>query len=147
MLLLKRFSVNVVLSGSMEPALKTGGIIFTDTKKTMPGIGDIITYRMDDMLVTHRVTDKRDSAYITRGDANEGEDAAPVMQEQIVGTVVFFYSGFGICGSIFEEQTRIWSYQSYAHTGIVFSWNAMERSVQAVLHRQKNMKKSVRNKK
>ena len=48
----KRFSVNVVLSGSMEPALKTGGIIFTDTKKTMPGIGDIITYRMDDMLVT-----------------------------------------------------------------------------------------------
>ena len=54
----KRFSVNVVLSGSMEPALKTGGIIFTDTKKTMPGIGDIITYRMDDMLVTHRVTDK-----------------------------------------------------------------------------------------
>ena len=100
----KRFSVNVVLSGSMEPALKTGGIIFTDTKKTMPGIGDIITYRMDDMLVTHRVTDKRDSAYITRGDANEGEDAAPVMQEQIVGTVVFFIPVLGYVAAFLKSK-------------------------------------------
>lgn len=100
----KRFSVNVVLSGSMEPALKTGGIIFTDTKKTMPGIGDIITYRMDDMLVTHRVTDKRDSAYITRGDANEGEDVAPVMQEQIVGTVVFFIPVLGYVAAFLKSK-------------------------------------------
>ena len=87
----KRFSVNVVLSGSMEPALKTGGIIFTDTKKTMPGIGDIITYRMDDMLVTHRVTDKRDSAYITRGDANEGEDAAPLCRNRLLELWYFLF--------------------------------------------------------
>lgn len=101
---LKRFSVNVVLSGSMEPALKTGGIIFTDTEKTMPGIGDIITYRLGDMLVTHRVTDKRDSAYITRGDANEGEDAAPVMQEQIVGTVVFFIPVLGYVAAFLQKK-------------------------------------------
>ncbi|WP_274421960.1 signal peptidase I [Blautia sp. XA-2221] len=100
----KRFSVNIVLSGSMEPALKTGGIIFTDTKKNVPGIGDIITYRLGDMLVTHRVTDKRDSAYITRGDANEGEDAAPVMQEQIVGTVVFFIPVLGYVAAFLQKK-------------------------------------------
>ena len=70
----------------------------------MPGIGDIITYRMDDMLVTHRVTDKRDSAYITRGDANEGEDAAPVMQEQIVGTVVFFIPVLGYVAAFLKSK-------------------------------------------
>ena len=38
----KRFSVSVVLSGSMEPALKTGGLIFTDIKEVTPEKGDII---------------------------------------------------------------------------------------------------------
>ncbi len=33
------------MSGSMEPTLKTGGIVFTDTKRTEPSVGDIVTFR------------------------------------------------------------------------------------------------------
>ena len=57
--LTRRFSVNVVLSGSMEPALKTGGIVISDTKKRKPDTGDIITYQLGDMSITHRVIGKR----------------------------------------------------------------------------------------
>lgn len=31
-------SVDIVMSGSMEPTLKTGGIVFTDTKRTEPSV-------------------------------------------------------------------------------------------------------------
>ena len=36
----------IVLSGSMEPALPVGAVIFTDTGRTIPEKGDIITYEV-----------------------------------------------------------------------------------------------------
>ena len=36
-------SVDSIMSGSMEPVLRTGGIVFTDTKERRPEIGDIVT--------------------------------------------------------------------------------------------------------
>lgn len=94
----KRFSVNIVLSGSMEPVLKTGGIVFTDKEKKEPEIGDIITYQMENTLVTHRVSGIKGDTYMTKGDANDREDAMPVFPSQILGTVVFFlpYLGYGM---------------------------------------------------
>lgn len=86
--LTRRFSVNVVLSGSMEPALKTGGIVISDTKKRKPDTGDIITYQIGDMNITHRVIGKRNYRYITKGDANDRKDPVMVKPEQITGTVV-----------------------------------------------------------
>ena len=38
-------SVDSIMSGSMEPVLRTGGIVFTDTKERRPEIGDIVTYQ------------------------------------------------------------------------------------------------------
>ena len=86
--LTRRFSVNAVLSGSMEPALKTGGIVISDTKKRKPDTGDIITYQLGDMSITHRVIGKRNCRYITKGDANDRKDPVMVKPEQITGTVV-----------------------------------------------------------
>ena len=108
----------------------------------MPGIGDIITYRMDDMLVTHRVTDKRDSAYITRGDANEGEDAVPVMQEQIVGTVVFFIPVLGYVAAFLKSKpvSVLCSYRN------CFFLECNGKECAGSSAQTENMKKSVRNK-
>ena len=39
-------SVDSIMSGSMEPVLRTGGIVFTDTKERRPEIGDIVTYQV-----------------------------------------------------------------------------------------------------
>ena len=48
-------TVDIVLSGSMEPGIKTGGIVFTDTTQVEPEPGDIITYKLGETFVTHRV--------------------------------------------------------------------------------------------
>ena len=59
--------VNVVLSGSMEPAIPTGGIVFTDTRQTAPCTGDIITYRLGrDHRDTQSCADREGQLYNQR---------------------------------------------------------------------------------
>ncbi|MDQ1001881.1 signal peptidase [Neobacillus niacini] len=93
--------IMTVLSGSMEPGIKTGSIIAikpvndpTNFKK-----GDVITFKASDdpnKLITHRIIDvqKVDSTvqYITKGDNNDAKDPSPVGPGSIVGE----YNGFTI---------------------------------------------------
>ncbi|MBU5482303.1 signal peptidase I [Blautia sp. MSJ-19] len=98
-------SIDTVLSGSMEPVLKTGGIAFTDTKNRTPEIGEIITYQAGDSKVSHRVVGKEQNGYRTKGDANNGEDAALVMPSQIIGKVVFSLPFLGYAAVFFKQKT------------------------------------------
>ena len=65
----------VIVSGSMEPILKVGGLMYyqktniDDFKK-----GDILVYRTKEHIVSHRVVKKINSSFITKGDANNIED-------------------------------------------------------------------------
>lgn len=91
----------VVQSGSMEPALPVGSLIFVHSYDSY-GVGDIVTRRTDQpkVTITHRVigTEMRNGAtvYRTKGDANRDEDGEPVMQRSVVGKVVFHvpYAGY-----------------------------------------------------
>ena len=80
--------IYIVMSGSMEPVIKTGSLIILDTMKTKPEPGEIITFDMGDTLVTHRVLRIHDGIYVTKGDNNPSEDQSPVFGEQIRGTVI-----------------------------------------------------------
>lgn len=91
------YQMKTVLSGSMEPEMKTGSIITikaTDAKQEFQK-GDVITFKTDDdVFVTHRIEQVKDNGkqYITKGDANNAPDSEPVVPEDIVGT----YTGFTI---------------------------------------------------
>lgn len=83
-----------VESGSMSPKYPVNSLVFV--KKVDPSTikeGDVITYVLNDdgMLVTHRVieVDKNAETFITKGDANNVEDAKPVSFGNTVGKVVF----------------------------------------------------------
>jgi|AntDeeMetagen192_2_1112575.scaffolds.fasta_scaffold02259_3 signal peptidase len=96
-----------VLSGSMEPVIGTGSIVFVaETPPEQIHEQDVITYRDDGgNLVTHRVVEKHtaDSSlrFETKGDANENRDPEPVYRGDVVGTVLFsipfigYVVGFG----------------------------------------------------
>lgn len=82
------FQSYAVLSGSMEPAIHTGSIVYIDSNKRTPEAGDVITYRLGKINVTHRVKNIRENGfYETGGDANELSDAEYVSKEQILGIV------------------------------------------------------------
>lgn len=98
-------SVDIVLSGSMEPAIQTGGLVFTDTRQKTPEIGDIITYRIKDSQVTHRVIRKEKGKLITKGDANDEEDLVSVNADQVIGKVVFTIPFLGYVAAFIRQKT------------------------------------------
>ena len=87
-------NVYTVISGSMEPTYSVGDLIYV--KEVAPEsiqVGDPITFVMnEDLLVaTHRVVevDAENQRFITKGDANEVEDAAPVHFNNLIGKPIF----------------------------------------------------------
>lgn len=86
----------IVLSGSMEPALHTGGVAFVDhVPPERIGTGDVLTFTRpgSQQQVTHRVVEVLASSdgprFRTKGDANDIEDAWVVTSGQVVGQVRF----------------------------------------------------------
>lgn len=83
----------VVLSGSMEPTIAVGSIVYDKAlDETSLADNDIVTYSVDrDTLVTHRAVsvDLANRQVITKGDANQTEDEVPVSFDRIVGVHVF----------------------------------------------------------
>lgn len=86
--------VYAVLSGSMEPTYRTGSVIYV--KSCEPEdvqVGDPITFVLNEDLVvaTHRVVSIDEDAreFVTKGDANEVPDGAPVLFENLLGKPVF----------------------------------------------------------
>lgn len=99
----------VIQSGSMEPELHKFDL--TVVKKVAPETlqaGDIITFRNSlGLVITHRIVTVQDGSFITRGDANTGNDSDPVTFGNVYGVNVgkvrylgavfqFFQSGYGI---------------------------------------------------
>lgn len=98
-------TVDVVMSGSMEPTLPTGGIVFTDTRQRNPRTGDIITFLVGDEKVSHRVVGQKQQNYRTKGDANDYEDYTLVEPAQIVGKVIFAVPYIGYAAVFMRQKT------------------------------------------
>lgn len=86
----------VVQSGSMEPAIPTGSIVFVkDVPAERIDEGDVITFSKGTgaITTTHRVIQKHQSStsvrFQTKGDANEDPDSEPVYRSDLVGVVIF----------------------------------------------------------
>ena len=77
----------IFLSGSMSPAIETGSMAFLQEQKTYK-VGDIITYRKNNSLITHRIVEKKAEVILVKGDANNRMDE-PITQEMIEGKIMF----------------------------------------------------------
>lgn len=90
--------VFTVVSGSMEPEIPVGSLVII--KKADPlkvQAGDIIAFRRNGTVVTHRVVENQSEArqFITKGDANEMEDLEPVSYTGLVGLMTHHFGGVG----------------------------------------------------
>ncbi|HEX6595078.1 MAG TPA: signal peptidase I [Bacillota bacterium] len=91
------YQLKMVMSGSMEPDIKTGSIITIklEDETTQFKKGDVITYiTKEKNLMTHRIVEVGNDGqfYITKGDRNNGPDAEPVLHQNVIGK----YTGFTI---------------------------------------------------
>ena len=78
-----------VMSNSMNPTIEKGNRIIIKKQKDYV-IGDIITYINEDgNLITHRIIEKYENEFITKGDNNNTEDKGQIKIEQVIGKVIF----------------------------------------------------------
>jgi signal peptidase len=82
-----------VVSGSMSPGIQTGDLVIVKEGNRDIREGDVVTYRLQDFLVTHRVKEIEEQntveVFITQGDANRIPDYKTVDRSQILGKYVF----------------------------------------------------------
>ena len=75
-----------VSSGSMENTLKVNDYILVKKYDTYEE-GDIITYKIDNRTITHRIVEVKEDSVITKGDANFNVDKE-VLKEKIIGKTI-----------------------------------------------------------
>ena len=81
---------HTVVSGSMEPTVPVGAMIYVNTNNKEPQVDDIIAFHIaSNTMVTHRVVAVQGDQYVTRGDANTAQDLAPVSASKVSGVCMF----------------------------------------------------------
>lgn len=78
-----------ILTGSMEPKIMPGDLAmvkYVDTDKLE--VDDVITFKYDGNTVTHRIIEKEDKGFVTKGDNNNVEDGEIVPSDNVIGKVI-----------------------------------------------------------
>lgn len=83
----------VIISGSMEPNINIGDMVITKSKENELKVGDIISYRKGQSVITHRISqiienENGETTYRTKGDNNNAEDGEEIYLKDIEGKVV-----------------------------------------------------------
>lgn len=76
----------VVISGSMEPTLKVGGLLYYHEQNLDDfDRGDILVYQTKEHIISHRIVEQKDNGFITKGDANNSADSNLINNKQVLG--------------------------------------------------------------
>lgn len=84
----------VVASGSMSGTLEVNDMVIIQRKQDY-STGDVITFKYQGSLVTHRIVGVTDEGFTTKGDANNAGDREPVSREATVGKVILVIPKIG----------------------------------------------------
>lgn len=84
------YSAYIITTDSMEPTINSGDVIVIKKIKSKSlKKDDIITFSSNSQIITHRIVDKEDEGYITKGDNNNSNDLYEVKDNQILGVMIF----------------------------------------------------------
>ena len=81
-----RAEIYNVVTGSMEDHIHVGDYILIYRKNDYQ-IGDVVTFKEKDSMITHRIIREENGYFITKGDANNTEDEK-ISKDKIVGKAI-----------------------------------------------------------
>jgi len=93
------YSVFEIKTGSMSGTLEVDDIIVVKLTKEV-NKNDIITFSIDNTVITHRVLELENETITTKGDANNTKDE-PITKSQVIGKVVFSFKNMAIWKQVF----------------------------------------------
>ena len=91
-----------IVSGSMEPEIPVGSMIFVKSVDCHElKEGDIIAFYSNEVPVCHRVMENNtfSNTLVTKGDANESEDFRATDYKEVIGIVKYHLPLFGNIGA------------------------------------------------
>lgn len=99
-----------IVSGSMEPEINIHDVIVVKkvTKDDLE-VGDIISFRVDGEIITHRIiqieqNEEKELMYTTKGDANNTEDGEKIRINEIEGKCVFKIGKIGYFITLLQSK-------------------------------------------
>jgi signal peptidase I len=99
-----------VQTGSMAPTYPTGALVIDrPVDGSTPRVGEVITFRTTQGLVTHRVHGLTSEGIQTKGDANKTPDAWSTQPQHVVGVVTWGAAYLGYVLVFFQQPTGVLS--------------------------------------
>ncbi len=104
------YQIYSVVSGSMEPAIPVGSLVYIKAQEPENvQEGDVIAFygaRDSASIITHRVVENRVlmGEFITKGDANQTEDMNPIPYDHFIGKVTRSIPRVGGVAEIFTSR-------------------------------------------
>lgn len=97
-----KYRLYSVMTGSMQPTIKTGSLILVQ-KQPVYKVNDIITFISANKTVTHRIkkitikttNNNVEGYFFTKGDNNNSMDPNPITKPLIIGKVRYFVPYLG----------------------------------------------------
>ncbi len=99
------YSVLSTETGSMAPTIQKGDIIIIKIGDEIKE-NDIITYKKDNVLITHRIVSITGDTIIARGDYNNTDDE-PIKKDAVIGKEVFVIKNVEIWKKVFSDKNVI----------------------------------------
>ena len=100
----------VIISGSMKPNIDIGDIVIVKEEKNLH-IGDVISYRKGQSVITHRIVniteENEGKKYRTKGDNNNTEDSEIILNENIEGKVIKIVPKLGNLALLLKNKMTI----------------------------------------
>lgn len=95
------YSVLSTETGSMSPTIEKGDIVIIKIGDEIKE-KDIITYKKENVLITHRIIKINQGEITARGDYNNTDDE-PINKEDVIGKVVFIINNVEIWKKVFTD--------------------------------------------
>ena len=99
------YSIFSTETGSMSPTLEKGDIVFVKIGEPIKE-QDIVTYKKENAIITHRIIKIDEETIITKGDNNNTQDEE-ITQENIIGKVVYIINNVEIWKKVFSDISVI----------------------------------------
>lgn len=106
----KGYKLYMVLSGSMEPKIKTGSVVLVQPMNVEElNVGDIINFKSDlnNLTTTHRIIEISEYPEIlitTKGDANDIEDPIKLRSDQVIGKIIMIIPYLGYVAGFLQTR-------------------------------------------
>ncbi len=117
------YRLYAVRTGSMTPTYPTGSLLLdAPARPGTPRVGEVITFRTRDGLVTHRVHQLTPAGIKTKGDANRTPDAWTLPERNVQGAVVAGVPFGGYVLVFFQQPTGVAALMVLT-VSIVLAWS------------------------